>query len=79
MRFVYSMIKYAYTHIIFILNGKKGKESNTAERERVRDRGRVAVRGGSVGLNVFRDIWYDMSYLSHNLLMYCSFTDDLEY
>jgi hypothetical protein len=36
--------------VIFIWNGKKGKESKTAERPRKRkcEKGRVAVRRGSV-------------------------------
>ncbi len=48
------MIKQTNRDIIFISNGKKGKESKIAERQRQRERerecerGKVAARGGSV-------------------------------
>ncbi len=50
MRFVYSMITLPNTDIIFISNGKKGKESKIAERQResVCERRSMGERGGGV-------------------------------
>ncbi len=42
MKFVYSMIPFPNMGIIFISNGKKGKESKTVERQRES----VCVRDG---------------------------------